>query len=195
MKKHLLFILILVFAACSDKVSKTEIFEDIINQNFISIVGTHAYAYRTFFPYPGQEILPFPTQDSGLVILFEENVLNDSLYNLKKSIAKILRKDKSKQEFTDLLTKKNTSLNIKTIDLNKITNRGKYILQRAEDPVPGNKIIVGSISFFTPYIDNETAMFMVSRSHTQKAGRINLVLFKKMGEKWTIFEQRELIVW
>ena len=166
---------------------------NIINQNFISIIGTHAYDYNTLRPSPNMPRLV--KRKSAYPLNVIDNF--ESIKTWENEIVNSLKKNSIKecQSYINLL-KSHKNDEFETLNLKKIKNAGLYKLYPIKDvPELKDYSTVGVIQFSQIISEGNFAMMVVKIQDNIKSGVEKLVLLKKENSNWVINQEFEISVW
>lgn len=163
----------------------------ILNQNFLSFTDTTAYRYGAFLPAPNDTPLQAGNTKGSLLVTVD-TFFTESERLIQSLNAELT--DRRLTEFQDLLSPNNKAA-IASLDVSKITNKGRYTLVATTDAEKGNDVLVGHINFAEPYITEDRSIVILSISSSQKAGRTMAYLLRKENDRWKIKDRIELERW
>ncbi|HAZ93149.1 MAG: hypothetical protein IPO46_08125 [Chitinophagaceae bacterium] len=190
MKYPLIIILLCLLVGCQSKSSG--LFYEIVNSNFINFTDTTAYHYGTFFPAPKDT--PRYTSSSKE----EFKVLVDTFFiNSDKPVRSLIVElgNKGLTEFIDVVKKPQDNKQYTTINLEKVSNTGRYSLTGTANVDIIDNDFVGAISFGKPYVLKKKAIIIASIASSPKAGRMVAFLLENKQDNWIIQDKIVLERW
>jgi hypothetical protein len=177
------FLLVLLFIKCNRSQHREEFYK-LLNNNFINLVGTTPYDYGVFFIAPRDSLRKKYVAELPIAL---DTVIHDSK-DLQQALEALLPKHLLKFRY---LLKPGNSLELNTIDIEDITNTGRYKLIARNDNRDIEKAI-GSISFYQPVLKDNKAIIFMSIHAGPKARYRSAYLLEKVNGEWKFMEKVDL---
>lgn len=175
-----IIIVIIVTVACKSQVKQPP-FEKIINQTFLAIVDTLAYANHDFFLVPGYPDEYAYRKNWGYNICYNENIESSKVFtdSLPQELINL-----KKEEYLYLFIKDSIEQPIQTLKAASFINTGKYKMIANTFCDKLDTTYVGTIKFYQPLIGKSHAIFFIFKSSSRRGGRTSAYLLKLVGNKW-----------
>ncbi len=181
--------LIIVLTGCIQ--NSSQIFYQLVNENFLQFVDTSAYKSGRLIQIPHDS----STKSNFDKICISVDTSVSKSIKLKEFISTYVKDTAIKDFETILINKSEVAIN--SIDLSAINCSGKFILTKSTDQqwYPKCNVIAGKITFHQPYIAHNKAIIILSISESLKAGYTNAFLFRKQKGIWERIKTIEIERW
>lgn len=189
---QLMLVLSSIFFGCKEAGKEPEVYK-ILDQNFLSIIDTLAYDYKSLRPAPNLEV---PNQHAASYYI----TVYDHFISFKKWADNVSTALENKNPS---VRKKYKALILKWIDkgdeelnIHNLKNTGLFkLVATADKSVMRREGFVGHVKFSEVLSDGRIALLVAVIQDNIKSGVERLFLFEKQKNKWLIVGQKDLIIW